>query len=324
MPKPIASLSLDLDDKWSYLKTHGDPSWENFPSYLDVVVPRVLDFLRSRGLTITFFVVGQDAARWQNRDLLASLAAAGHEIGNHSFHHEPWLHRYEACEIENEIARAEDAIFQATGTRPIGFRGPGFSFSRQTFEVLVRRGYAYDASTFPTFVGPLAQAYYFKTARLTEEEKQERSRLFGTFRDGFRPLRPYRWGSDTGQLLEVPVTTMPIFRLPIHASYLLYLRRFSKHLARMYFQCALVLCRVTDVAPSILLHPLDFLGCDDDTDLGFFPAMNLPSECKIGFVGELLDAMSGYFECVPMKTYARQFSNGSLVRRVRLDMANID
>ena len=37
-----ASLSLDLDNLWSYLKVHGDPSWEGFPSYLDLVVPRVL------------------------------------------------------------------------------------------------------------------------------------------------------------------------------------------------------------------------------------------------------------------------------------------
>ncbi len=31
MRKPIASLSLDLDNKWSYMKTHGDAGWESFP-----------------------------------------------------------------------------------------------------------------------------------------------------------------------------------------------------------------------------------------------------------------------------------------------------
>ncbi|TMA83344.1 MAG: polysaccharide deacetylase, partial [Deltaproteobacteria bacterium] len=81
--KPIASLSLDLDNKWSYLKTHGDPGWERLPSYLDVVVPRVLDFLESRNLTITVFIVGQDAALDKNRELLRAIAAR-HEIGNHS------------------------------------------------------------------------------------------------------------------------------------------------------------------------------------------------------------------------------------------------
>ena len=127
--KPIASLSLDLDNKWSYMKTHGDSKWESFPSYLHLLVPRVLDFLKAQNLTITFFIVGQDAALERNRELLASIAAAGHEIGNHSFHHEPWLHLYSEQQIEMEIARAEDHIERATGYRPIGFRGPGFMIS---------------------------------------------------------------------------------------------------------------------------------------------------------------------------------------------------
>src|SRR3954447_2743061 len=92
--KPIASLSLDLDNKWSYLKTHGDRGWESYPSYLDVVVPRFLGMLKELGLRITVFVVGQDAACTSNRDALSAISASGHGIGNHSFHHEPWLHLY--------------------------------------------------------------------------------------------------------------------------------------------------------------------------------------------------------------------------------------
>ena len=57
--KPIASLSLDLDNLWCYMKTHGDSGWDYFPSYLDTVVPRILEFLDERGLKITFFIVGQ-------------------------------------------------------------------------------------------------------------------------------------------------------------------------------------------------------------------------------------------------------------------------
>src|SRR3954468_18510468 len=129
MPQSIASLSLDLDNKWSYLKTHGDRGWEEFPSYLDGVVPRFLDLLADLGLRITVFVVGQDAALEKNRAALASIAAAGHEIGNHSFHHEPWLHLYSPGEIEYEIRSAEEAIAEATGVVPSGFRGPGYSLS---------------------------------------------------------------------------------------------------------------------------------------------------------------------------------------------------
>ena len=39
MIKPIASLSLDLDDLWSYQSTHGDPEWERRDSYLPALVP---------------------------------------------------------------------------------------------------------------------------------------------------------------------------------------------------------------------------------------------------------------------------------------------
>src|SRR5215510_2523754 len=94
LTKPLASLSLDLDNQWSYMKIHGDAGWESFPSYLDIVTPRVLDFLRERDLTISVFIVGQDAALEKNRDSLAAIVAAGHEVGNHSFLHEPWLHLY--------------------------------------------------------------------------------------------------------------------------------------------------------------------------------------------------------------------------------------
>jgi peptidoglycan-N-acetylglucosamine deacetylase len=156
--KPIASLSLDLDNQWSYMKTHGDAGWESFPSYLDLILPRVLSFLEERKLTITFFVVGQDAALEKNHDALQSIGAAGHEIGNHSFHHEPWLSGQSEEEVESELARAEEVIERATGARPVGFRGPGYCLSPAILRVLARRGYRYDASTLPTWLGPLGRA----------------------------------------------------------------------------------------------------------------------------------------------------------------------
>jgi len=298
-----ASLSLDLDNKWSYLKTHGDAGWDAFPSYLQIVVPRVLEILKARNLSITWFIVGQDAALKQHGEVLRSIADAGHEIGNHSFHHEPWLHLYSDEKIADELKAAEEAIERATGVRPDGFRGPGFSLSRGVLRVLAARGYRYDASTFPTYLGPLARAYYFMTANLTAEERRERNKLFGTIAEGNRPLKPYRW-QDT-QLVEVPVTTMPLFKIPIHLSYLLYLARFSKLTARTYYRTALWMCRRSGTEPSILLHPLDFLGGDDDRDLSFFPAMDRPAAWKLDFACEFLDALKASFTVLPMGAYVK-------------------
>lgn len=314
--KPIASLSLDLDNKWSYMKTHGDAGWESFPSYLDTVVPRVLEFLREReDQKITFFIVGQDAALDKNRAALRSIADAGHEIGNHSFKHEPWLHLYTDAEIEREFDQVEEAILSATGARPVGFRGPGFSFSPYVLRTLARRGYLYDASTFPTFLGPLARAYYFMTARLDKKQQTERKALFGKLSDGLRPLKPYRWQLDddaangANSLVEIPVTTMPVFKVPIHASYILYLSTFSEALARAYFRSALMMCRATHTPLSLLLHPLDFLGGDDDGDLSFFPAMNMRSEKKLELMSDLISMMQRDFQVLTMREHAAEVTH---------------
>jgi len=307
---PKASLSLDLDNKWSYLKTHGNGAWESFPSYLDVVVPRALDFLRARHLTITFFIVGQDAALEKNRDALTSIASAGHEVGNHSFHHEPWLHLYPEQQIETEIASAEEHIERVTGLRPIGFRGPGFTVSEAILKVLGRRGYLYDASTLPTFLGPLARAYYFLTAKLSPEEKHQLQALFGSFAEGLRPITPYRWRTDGGGLIEIPVTTMPVFRLPIHASYLMYLSVYSPSLALCYFRTALKLCQLTGVQPSLLLHPTDFIGGDDERDMSFHPAMQMPTEKKIEVLSKAIDALTAQFTILTMQKHAQEVAAG--------------
>jgi peptidoglycan-N-acetylglucosamine deacetylase len=304
--KPTASLSLDLDNKWSYMKTHGDAGWDSYPSYLDVVVPRFIDFLAARDLKITVFVVGQDAALERNHDALRLIPDHGHEVGNHSFHHEPWLHLYSEQKIDEEFARTEEALQVATGETPVGFRGPGFSLSPDVLKVLQRRGYQYDCSTFPTFLGPLARMYYFMTAKLNPEEKEERKKLFGTFSEGFKPLRPYLWNLEGGRLLEIPVTTMPCFKVPIHVSYLLYLDQFSRTLAMTYWRMALTMCRLAGVGPSLLLHPLDFMGADDDSDLAFFPAMGCGHERKVELVGKVIDSLTRHYNVGPMKDHASE------------------
>lgn len=279
------SLSLDLDNKWSYLRTYGDASWQAFPSYLDVVVPRILAFLAQRRVRITFFVVGKDAALHRNRDAIASLSAAGHEIGNHSFFHEPWLHLYSEEDLERDLRMAEEAIQSVTGARVNGFRGPGYSLTATTLRVLRKRGYKYDATAFPNVLNPLARAYLFATTNLSREEKEKRKALFGSFSDALRPVKPYRWKLEEGFLPELPVTTMPVFKVPIHFSYLTYLGTCSALLSRLYLSFSIAMCRLTRTEPSLLLHPLDFMGREDDRDLASFPAMGLPLERKL----ELMD-----------------------------------
>jgi hypothetical protein len=310
--KPLASLSLDLDNEWSYLKTHGDVQWEALPSYLDVVVPRALDVLASLHLTITFFIVGQDAALERNHHAIAALAHAGHEIGNHSFNHEPWIHRYSEDQVRDELSRTEDALATVTGTVPVGFRGPGFSLSPTVLKVLSDRGYIYDASTFPTIVGPLARAYYFRSSKLDAQQREERADLFGGASDALRPLKPYRWDIGTDGMIEIPVTTMPGFRVPFHVSYLLYLAGRSPAAARAYFRTSLAMCRATGVAPSILLHPLDLLGGDDVGSLAFFPGMAMSGKVKRELLSGFLALLADRFEICTVGEHAASLAGTAL------------
>jgi peptidoglycan-N-acetylglucosamine deacetylase len=306
--KPNASVSLDLDNQWSYMKTHGDEGWEEMPSYLHILIPRVVDVLKDLDLKITFFIVGQDAVLEKNAAALKLITTSGHDVGNHSFRHEPWLHLYTEDEVEEEISSAEKAIEKVTGQRPICFRGPGFSISKTVLRVLSRRGYICDASTFPTFLGPLARAYYFMTSKLDKEELNLRKALFGKVSDGMRPLKPYRLDLDAGdnRMVEIPVTTMPIVKIPIHVSYLLYLGVFSPFLATLYFKIAVTMCRLTGVQLSLLLHPLDFMGCDDVPELAFFPAMNLPSHRKVKMVRSFLKILGKQYRILTLQQHAEQ------------------
>ena len=300
------TLSLDLDNKWSYLKTHGSEGWRDFPSYLDVAVPRILEFLAARDLQITFFVVGQDAALSKNRAAFERLRDSDHEIASHSFNHDPWLHLYSEEELDHDLERAEASIEEVTGRKVRGFRGPGFSLSAATLRVLHRRGYDYDATAFPNVLNPMARAYFFAKSNLSDEEKQQRKALFGSFSDALRPVKPYRWTLDEGELLELPVTTMPWLKIPIHFSYLVYLAGFSPSLARAYARTATLMCRLTHTEPSLLLHPLDFLGVEDDSDLGFFPAMQMPRTTKLESMDAFFGILLERFRPSPIGSYLSQ------------------
>lgn len=302
----IAPISLDLDDLWTYWKTREIPEWRSLPTFLDLVIPRLLNIFRDKGITITVFVVGLDATLERNYHLLRQISQAGHEIGNHSFNHDPWLTCYDTNKIEEEIVGAEDAIVQIIEKRPVGFRGPGFSISDSLCDILSKRGYLYDASVFSTFITPLARLYYFWNSSLTPEQCHQRRHLNGHFLSGFGANRPYLREKTNHQILEIPVTTLPFLRIPFHVSYLQALHAYSLPLAKSYFTLALSLCRATNNTPSLLFHPTDLLGIEDNCNLSFFPGMNLNVEQKLSFIDWLLDEFKKYYEPVALQEYAHK------------------
>ncbi|MDR2462339.1 MAG: polysaccharide deacetylase family protein, partial [Verrucomicrobiales bacterium] len=91
--------------------------------------------LERRKVRASFFMIGGNVGR--NPGLAAEVAAAGHEIGNHSHTH-PRLDRLSAARVSAEIDRAQDAIAAATGRAPVWLRPPYGGFRRKEQGPLAR------------------------------------------------------------------------------------------------------------------------------------------------------------------------------------------
>jgi peptidoglycan/xylan/chitin deacetylase (PgdA/CDA1 family) len=83
--------------------------------------PRLLEILANHGTPATFFQCGANVRRLPG--VAREVAAAGHEIGNHSDTH-PLFALKRADLIYRELAVAQDTIRETTGALPRYFRAP--------------------------------------------------------------------------------------------------------------------------------------------------------------------------------------------------------
>lgn len=83
--------------------------------------PAVLDILARHGVSATFFQIGANVERLP--PVARAVAAAGHEIGNHSHTHPLFCFRSPSF-MEADLARAQQAIEDHAGARPAWFRAP--------------------------------------------------------------------------------------------------------------------------------------------------------------------------------------------------------
>jgi polysaccharide deacetylase family protein (PEP-CTERM system associated) len=141
----INALTIDLED------------WPQ--SVLDPRMPitgrvcrntdRMLSLLDRFGLKATFFALGKVCERFEH--LAPMIASQGHEIGTHGYGHE-LIHKMTPSAFEQDLRRSMDVIELQTGRRPIGFRAPAFSVTRQTMwsgPIMDELGIKYSSSIFP-------------------------------------------------------------------------------------------------------------------------------------------------------------------------------
>jgi len=101
------------------------------------VTPLLLNMLKNKGVTATFFVTGVRAERYP--DIIRSILAGGHTLGNHSYSHSPFLMLKRLTTLQNEIASLQ-SIFLKFGVVPLTFRPPVGITSSRLWRVLLENG----------------------------------------------------------------------------------------------------------------------------------------------------------------------------------------
>ena len=165
-PSDHVTFTLDLEDH----RPSADAE-ERYPA----LTRSVLDFLDSREVRGTFFVVGETAAA--HPELVQEVAARGHEVALHGWRHRP-LTELQPDELRADVTRGKALLEDLAGKPVVGFRAPTFSLvpeSRWATDVLTDAGFTYSSSVLPA-----------------------RSPLFG---DPSLSTAPFRWPSG---LIELP------------------------------------------------------------------------------------------------------------------------
>lgn len=97
-------------------------TFDDGPHYLNT--PRLVEILKANNARATFFVLG-DRLTWDgSREAVAAAAAAGNEIGSHTWSHNN-LTRLSTEDLDAEFEKTRNLIYEYTGEYPTYVRAPG-------------------------------------------------------------------------------------------------------------------------------------------------------------------------------------------------------
>lgn len=175
-------LTFDFDAMSGWVGSHrsNNPSAISRGEYGAAVgLPRVLSLLEQYAIPATFCVPGHTADAYPH--LVESIVTRGHEVVHHG-----WVHEnpsdFDRDGERRNLELGLKALEDAAGVRPKGYRSPAWDFSRNTVDLLLEYGFAYDSSCMANDFYP----YYLREG------------------DAWSTNGPYEFGRIC-ELVEVPV-----------------------------------------------------------------------------------------------------------------------
>ncbi len=297
---PIFFLHIDLDGLWTLPGCYGYPEGREFTH--DPVfthgVERLLELLHEAGIRGTFFINGRDLELPEKAEKIKQICAVGHAFANHSYNHDLMLERREKEVIQADIERTQSAIELATGTRPAGFRAPGYGAGPKILEACTRAGLRYDGSLFPSRIGVLlrlgmgslqhrVQFGLKDWAAMRKTKPPSLKTLFGGAERGEKMrLDPHQYKTPAGTLWRLPIAVTPTLRLPLQASLSINLGA-----DRVVRACEKLVRRAGAI--TWLLHGMDVLGPEDLSGrlppaLARSRGFNISLEKRLAFLRQVL------------------------------------
>lgn len=159
------ALTFDCDVTYAYAPARPDPAGprtgddlfakkpKRLQGYsrgmygLHTALPRILEFLKRRGVRGSFYVPGANVERWP--EAFRAIVEQGHEIGAHGHEHENVSMYKDDPEAEAAVLDAALAAFDRhLGVKPAGYRSPAWDMNLHTARLLQERGFLYDSSLF--------------------------------------------------------------------------------------------------------------------------------------------------------------------------------
>ena len=109
-----------------------DTAWKNDD------IQKLLDILEKYNISATFFMTGEWVSNYP--DETKAIAAAGHDLGNHSSHHK-YMTRMSKEECIEEISGVHDKVKDITGIEMTLFRAPYGDYNNTLIEAARECGY---------------------------------------------------------------------------------------------------------------------------------------------------------------------------------------
>jgi polysaccharide deacetylase family protein (PEP-CTERM system associated) len=142
-------MSFDIEDWFQMFygeKVVSKSSWDSQPTELPKMIESTLEFLDSKNITATFFVVGWLAKKHPNQ--IKEIKKHGHEVASHGYWHTQ-IYKQNLREFRADLRRSKAELEDAIGSGVYGYRAPGYSVLRGGYEILEEirdAGYLYDSS----------------------------------------------------------------------------------------------------------------------------------------------------------------------------------